>query len=235
MSKFLLRETSRLPIAPYILREDLTDTHPRETTALSSIQPRSILYNSEVRGSLRAPMKNPRRALPGAPGSATQPSLELLYRHHFSWLLSSVRRRFGANEAEDLVQEVYIRASAYQGREVSNPRALLMQIATRAAIDRVRREQARPPTQGASADHLSAEASQDDALTLKQTILQLPPRLREVFLLSRFGGLSYEEIAEHLGLSVKTVEWRMTKALRLCAAKVRTWRRSDGRALTGAS
>lgn len=45
-------------------------------------------------------------------------------------------------------------------------------------------------------------------------INNLPPRCGEIFRLSRFEGLQYQEIADHLDLSVKTVEVQMGKALK---------------------
>lgn len=44
---------------------------------------------------------------------------------------------------------------------------------------------------------------------------KLPPKTREVFLLSRENGLSYKEISEELSISVKTVENQMGRALRM--------------------
>ena len=44
---------------------------------------------------------------------------------------------------------------------------------------------------------------------------KLPPRCSEIFKLSRYDGLKYHEIAEHLDISVKTVEVQMGKALRV--------------------
>ena len=43
----------------------------------------------------------------------------------------------------------------------------------------------------------------------------LPPRCSQIFKLSRFEGLKYQEIADHLGISVKTVEVQMGKALKV--------------------
>jgi len=43
---------------------------------------------------------------------------------------------------------------------------------------------------------------------------KLPPKTREVFLLSRKSGLTYKEIAEEMDISVKTVENQMGRALR---------------------
>ena len=48
---------------------------------------------------------------------------------------------------------------------------------------------------------------------LKNAIDQLPPKMKEVFLLIREEGLSYKEISAQLGISVKTIENHMTRAI----------------------
>jgi len=50
---------------------------------------------------------------------------------------------------------------------------------------------------------------------IKQALQKLPEKCREVFELSRFEGKKYSEIAEHLNISVKTVETQMSKALQI--------------------
>ncbi|MFA8436568.1 MAG: RNA polymerase sigma-70 factor [Marinifilaceae bacterium] len=49
---------------------------------------------------------------------------------------------------------------------------------------------------------------------VKEAIAELPPKCREIFLLSRESGLSYAEIAEELSVSRKTVENQMGIALK---------------------
>ena len=61
------------------------------------------------------------------------------------------------------------------------------------------------------------EAAQPKELIAKAMEL-LPPKCREVFLLSRLSGHTYMQIAESLGISVKTVENQMGKAIRLMKA-----------------
>ncbi len=50
---------------------------------------------------------------------------------------------------------------------------------------------------------------------LKHALGQLPEKCRTVFQLSRFEELKYQEIADKLGISLKTVESHMGKALKL--------------------
>ncbi len=49
---------------------------------------------------------------------------------------------------------------------------------------------------------------------IQQAISQLPKKCQQIFVLSRYGGLTYEEIADEMEISVKTVENQMTIALR---------------------
>jgi RNA polymerase sigma-70 factor (ECF subfamily) len=48
---------------------------------------------------------------------------------------------------------------------------------------------------------------------LQQTIANLPGKCRPVFLMNRIDGMTYREIAEYTGVSVKAVEKQMRKAL----------------------
>ncbi|TNE81608.1 MAG: RNA polymerase sigma-70 factor [Bacteroidetes bacterium] len=55
----------------------------------------------------------------------------------------------------------------------------------------------------------------DLQVRLKHALSAIPPKCRQVFELSRFEGLSYQQIADTLEISVKTVENQMTKALQI--------------------
>lgn len=56
---------------------------------------------------------------------------------------------------------------------------------------------------------------------LEEGLDRLPPRCREVFVLSRMSKLTYQQIADALGISVKTVENQMGKALSVLRAYVK--------------
>jgi RNA polymerase sigma factor (sigma-70 family) len=171
--------------------------------------------------------RHPRRA-------ATQPeahweeaeTMDGLYRRHAPWLGAVLRKRFGqgfAADAEDVVQETYARLVPQAPGDIRQPRALLMRVALNLAKDLLRRKAVRErhlqaaqvePSQGGALD----DAVQD--LMVKDIILSIPAPYRDVFVLSRFHGLTYEEIAARCDLSVKAVEWRLSKAIDHCSKRV---------------
>lgn len=174
-----------------------------------------------------APLKPNASPPPALRDGTASETIEHLYRDHSPWLRRALHRRFGASVfeiSEDLVQETYLRlAPSKLALAIQRPRALLMRIASNLALDHFRRrqvdaraiERAQIGGSATASAHQSGEALA--ALELSEVILGLPEPLRDVFVLSRFGGLTYVEIAEHFGLSVKTVEWRMSRALAHCA------------------
>ncbi|OEK07462.1 RNA polymerase sigma-70 factor [Roseivirga misakiensis] len=58
---------------------------------------------------------------------------------------------------------------------------------------------------------------------IKEALSDLPPQCQRVFRLSREEGLKYHEIAEELGISKKTVEVHMGKALKLLRASLKDY------------
>ncbi|WP_245843497.1 RNA polymerase sigma-70 factor [Niastella vici] len=70
--------------------------------------------------------------------------------------------------------------------------------------------------QGASRKILVKELEEK----LREAMNALPQQCRTIFQLSRFEGLKYQEIAEQLGISVKTVENQMGKALKQLRVKL---------------
>lgn len=151
----------------------------------------------------------------------SQMALADLYGRYSRWLTSRLRARYG-DAAEDLVQETYLRVAPYQKRgAIRFPKALLLRIARNIAIDQGRQaDTARAHAlQHPGVDH--TDASQLSDLITKDAILSLPDDLRVVFVLNRIVGLTYEEVAARTGLSVKAVEWRLSRALIHCASQLR--------------
>ncbi len=149
----------------------------------------------------------------------------------------AVRMLGDPDEADDVVQETYIRA---WGRldELRDPGAAmgwLARVARNAAHDRLRwwkrRRRESFDEAGAPLARMVAMADSaplaDEALAAAQTgaavaraVAALPDKHRVVLLLREADGLSYEEIAESLGVAVGTVESRLHRARAALARKL---------------
>lgn len=126
-------------------------------------------------------------------------------------------------DAEDVLQETCVRLlrAGDLDRTGSRARAYMFRIATNLAYDRFRaRPTERLDDDGEGAEVTSFEHQPElivsfaDALDIvRKTLLELKPRCRQVFLLRASEELAYEEIAERLGVSKRTVEREMRHAL----------------------
>ena len=115
--------------------------------------------------------------------------LNSLYRRYAGWLNGRLRAHVDADRAADVVQDTYLRAAPYRLGDIRYPRAFLLRIAMNLVRDESRRRKRQALEANTGPPDLSEAASQVDQLLLKQIVLTMPALYRDVFVLSRFGGM----------------------------------------------
>ncbi len=150
---------------------------------------------------------------------ASQPTLDSLYRAHAPALRGFAGRRVGRHDAEDLVQDVYMRLLQHgAATALERPREYLYRMAANLAVDAARKSKVRSRYAEelcACAAETMCESGIESALELCQVRMfldALSPMCREAFLLHRLGALTHVEIADRQGVSVRTIERRMANA-----------------------
>ncbi len=153
---------------------------------------------------------------------------------HRDELINYLRKRIGDRElAADLAQETLSRMMKYRNADdIEDYRQMLFRIANNLILEHHRTRQRHHAGDHHSLDDTAplrsayppvetiVDARQAIDILLKRTISDLPPKCRLAFMLSRFDELSYPQIAERMGISVKMVEKHITKALLACRAAV---------------
>lgn len=134
-----------------------------------------------------------------------------------------------ASDAEDAVQEAFVRVLRHRDTldEVRDHRVWMIRIVWNVVLDRKRRMKTRPetddvaelarvlPAVGLSAEERAA-AAQHHAHVLA-CVEQLPPKERQVLMLSAFEELNSVEIAEVVGITESSVRSRLFRARNLMA------------------
>lgn len=156
----------------------------------------------------------------------SEAAFEAFFKKYFQPLCVYCKFQFGfdLSEAEDLVHSAFIKL--WESRQTlatdMAPRAYLYKIVDNLSRNKIKHEKVKDryeqfvlkttsegslPQTFDSVDLKQLQADIDAAITA------LPEQMRRIFELSRFEGLKYTEIASQLGISVKTVETQMSRAL----------------------
>ncbi|NMX60664.1 sigma-70 family RNA polymerase sigma factor [Pseudomonas sp. WS 5111] len=165
---------------------------------------------------------------PAQPAEAA--TLEALYRGYHGWLLSWLRRRVNCSQhAADVAHDTFIRllsASPYVAPR--EPQAYLATVARRLLMDSNRRrrlERAYQEELERCAQYLEQAPSPEQILqavqvleAIDRALARMKPRIRETFILRHLDGLDQAQIAERLGVSVRTVQQDLVEALLACDA-----------------
>ena len=155
-------------------------------------------------------------------------SLQEIYQVRRKALERFVRRLLRNNEdAADVSQEAFLRVYAAEvGGQTPVNAALLYTVARNLALSELRKRTSRATDavgDGAEFELPGEGMGPEDLLQTRQMVRSveaamehMPPRCVEAFRWRKVEQLSYAEIADQMGISVKTVERHITHAMRLC-------------------
>jgi RNA polymerase sigma-70 factor (ECF subfamily) len=159
--------------------------------------------------------------------------LKVLFEAHYPAVCAAIQRFTGERGVtEDLAQQVFIRF--WEKREqiqiTTSPGAYLHRMAINEALAWLRSKKNKQPDELTPATPLNPVADGEESFLhnelqeqIHRAIDSLPPRCRAVFQLSRFEEMSYQEIADQLEISIKTVEHQMGKALRVLRERLQPY------------
>lgn len=160
-------------------------------------------------------------------------AFDAIFRAHYAQLVAVasaiVREPAVAEElAQEVMLELWRRRHALVVQE--SLRAYLLRATRNRALNHVRHLRVQRLGEPYARGEASTPAAAPQQLVegeireaLDEAVQALPERCRQVFELSRVQGLRHTEIAREMGISVKTVEAQMGKALRILRERLAPW------------
>ncbi len=143
-----------------------------------------------------------------------------------------MRRGRSEHDADDLVQDAWLRFERYQReRAVDDPDAFMMKVALNLSIDMHRTRLAHgEEVELEEVVIIDASPTAEDVLLarerkerLRMGLGRLTEKSRDIFLAYRLEGMTYKEIAQRFGVSVSTVEKHVSRASETLTAWMEGW------------
>ncbi|MBK8700895.1 MAG: RNA polymerase sigma factor [Saprospiraceae bacterium] len=144
------------------------------------------------------------------------------YCENFNKLLNYLKSKCqNSFEAEDIAQESFVKLWQHREKiESGKETSFLYTIAYNLFIDKKRRDSVRYRFQQHARCEVNYETPEFKILStefdhyVQQKIQEMPKASREVFIMNKIEKRTYSEIADIIGLSIKSVEKRMSVALK---------------------
>lgn len=147
-----------------------------------------------------------------------------LYQDTSAELRRLLERKLGnPQEAEEIAHDAYLKLCRIEHKEeIRDLRKYLFSMSVRMALNVLRRRKVETTYEDsekigeAGVDTISAYRillAELKMEAVKEALTELPEKTRYIFLLHRFEGLTYREISDNMGLSVKTIEYHMKRSL----------------------
>ena len=162
-------------------------------------------------------------------------AFEVVFKSYYPRLVYFAKEFVPDSEAKNLVQDAFIAMWNKKPQFISEPQLqsylytnCLMylrheKVKKKYKAEETLKKQNQIYAEALSALNTSTIAFQEIEVIIEKTLSELPPRCREIFILSRMDGKKNKEVAETLDISVKTVEAQITKALKMLRVSLKDY------------
>jgi RNA polymerase sigma-70 factor (ECF subfamily) len=158
---------------------------------------------------------------------------EIIYDRYWALLYRHARKMLqNDEEAKDVVQEVFMMLwTRLSTQGVNQPLAAFLYAATRnKVLDQLKHSKVKARYAASLQQETERQLQTPDSLVRERQLAQqieseiqfLPPKMREIFVLSRREYKSYKEISEQLQISDKTVKKQVSNALQILRVRLGT-------------